>query len=173
MNKTELASKLAGKTDLSQAKAEEVVDCIFSSQAGHGILAVELDADREISIAGFGKVQCSLLRAGRTRTRRLDAQDVEFFILHQPLCGERLRFRVFEIPIAASGYRPGELHFLRCRRASSDARRYQQQYKHSFCLPHVLPSRGSGRNLLITPRFGVWPDSIGASQAKPDIQQNR
>ena len=67
MNKTELASKLAGKTDLTLAKAEEVVDCIFSSQSGHGIIAIELDADREVSIAGFGKFET---RRRKARTGR-------------------------------------------------------------------------------------------------------
>jgi len=67
MNKTELASKLAGKTDLTLAKAEEVVDCIFSSQSGHGILAIELDADREVSIAGFGKFETRHRKARQGR----------------------------------------------------------------------------------------------------------
>lgn len=55
MNKTEMAKKLAGKVDLSQAKAAEVVDAIFDTAPGNGIIAVELDAGREVSIAGFGK----------------------------------------------------------------------------------------------------------------------
>ena len=55
MNKTEMAKKLAGKTELSQAKAQEVIDTIFSTTPGEGIIAVELDAGREVSIAGFGK----------------------------------------------------------------------------------------------------------------------
>ena len=55
MNKTEMAKKLAGKVDLSQAKASEVIDAIFDTAPGHGIIAVELDAGREVSIAGFGK----------------------------------------------------------------------------------------------------------------------
>ena len=54
MNKTELAQKLAKKTDLTQAKAVEVVECIFSSKDGEGIIAIELDADRKVSISGFG-----------------------------------------------------------------------------------------------------------------------
>ncbi len=54
MNKTELAQKLASKTGLTQAKANEVVDALFSSKPGHGIIAVELDADRKVSITGFG-----------------------------------------------------------------------------------------------------------------------
>lgn len=54
MNKSELAQKLARKTDLSVSKAEEVVDTIFSTKPGHGIIAVELDAGREVSVYGFG-----------------------------------------------------------------------------------------------------------------------
>lgn len=55
MNKTEMAKKLAGKTDLTQAKAQEVVEAIFDTDPGQGIIAVELDAGREVAIAGFGK----------------------------------------------------------------------------------------------------------------------
>jgi DNA-binding protein HU-beta len=55
MNKGEFVQRLAKKTDLTQAKAAEVVDAIFDSRPGKGIIAVELDAGRELSIAGFGK----------------------------------------------------------------------------------------------------------------------
>ena len=55
MNKTEMAKKLAGKTELSQAKAQGVIEAIFDTNPGKGIIAVELDAGREVSIAGFGK----------------------------------------------------------------------------------------------------------------------
>ena len=54
MNKTEMAQKLAKKADISQAKAGEIIDHIFSTKDGEGIIAVELDAGRKISIAGFG-----------------------------------------------------------------------------------------------------------------------
>ena len=57
MNKTELAEKLAGRTELTRAKALEVVDAIFSVDSGQGIIAVELDADRDVTIAGFGKFE--------------------------------------------------------------------------------------------------------------------
>lgn len=67
MNKTEMAKKLAAKTDLSQAKAAEVIECIFSSEPGHGIIAVELDADREVSIAGFGKFETRRRKARQGR----------------------------------------------------------------------------------------------------------
>ena len=67
MNKTEMAQKLAKKTDLSQAKAMEVIDAIFSSDSGSGIIAVELDADREVSISGFGKFYTSRSKAREGR----------------------------------------------------------------------------------------------------------
>ena len=54
MNKTEMAEKLAKKTGLTKAKAVEVVDCIFSTESGEGIIAVELDAGRKVSVGGFG-----------------------------------------------------------------------------------------------------------------------
>ncbi|HHC07156.1 MAG TPA: HU family DNA-binding protein [Actinobacteria bacterium] len=54
MNKTEMVQKLAKKADISQGKAAEIVDIIFSTKPGEGIIAVELDAGRSVSIAGFG-----------------------------------------------------------------------------------------------------------------------
>ncbi len=57
MTKAEMAAKLAAKCDVSQAKAADIIDCIFSTKPGHGIIAVELDAGREVSIAGFGKFE--------------------------------------------------------------------------------------------------------------------
>lgn len=54
MTKDDFAAKLATKTDLSKAKAREVIDCIFSTDPGTGIIAVELDAGRDFTITGFG-----------------------------------------------------------------------------------------------------------------------
>jgi nucleoid DNA-binding protein len=54
MNKTEMAARLAKKCDLSKAKAIEVVNCIFDTDPGKGIIAVELDAGRKVGITGFG-----------------------------------------------------------------------------------------------------------------------
>ena len=67
MNKTEMAKKLASKVDLSQAKAQEVVEAIFDTTPGKGIIAVELDAGREVAVAGFGKFDTKhrSARAGR------------------------------------------------------------------------------------------------------------
>ena len=39
MTKDEFAAKLAGKSDLSKAKARDVIDCIFATDPGHGIVA--------------------------------------------------------------------------------------------------------------------------------------
>lgn len=54
MNKSEMAEKLASKADISKAKAAEIVDIMFSTEPGEGIIAVELDAGRKVSIFGFG-----------------------------------------------------------------------------------------------------------------------
>jgi DNA-binding protein HU-beta len=67
MNKTEMAQKLAKNTDLTQAKAVEVIEEIFSSEPGQGIIAIELDADRNVAIAGFGKFET---RDRKARTGR-------------------------------------------------------------------------------------------------------
>jgi len=67
MNKQEFAEKLASKTDISKAKALEVLDGIFSTKPGEGIIAVELDAGRDVSIVGFGtfKTRRTKARTGR------------------------------------------------------------------------------------------------------------
>lgn len=54
MNKSEMAEKLAKKADISKAKATEIVEYIFSTKDGEGIIAVELDAGRKVNITGFG-----------------------------------------------------------------------------------------------------------------------
>ncbi len=54
MNKSEMADKLAGKADISKAKAAEIIEHIFSTKSGEGIIAVELDAGRKVNITGFG-----------------------------------------------------------------------------------------------------------------------
>jgi DNA-binding protein HU-beta len=52
MNKSELAVKLAKKVSLTHAKAADIVDAIFN--AHKGIVAVELDAGRKVTVPGFG-----------------------------------------------------------------------------------------------------------------------
>lgn len=57
MNKSEMAEKLAANCDISQAKAAEIISCIFDTKPGNGIIAIELDGGRDVSIAGFGKFE--------------------------------------------------------------------------------------------------------------------
>lgn len=54
MTKDQFAEKLAKKTDISKAKAKDVIEAIFSTEPRHGIIAIELDADRDFTITGFG-----------------------------------------------------------------------------------------------------------------------
>ncbi|MCB9730434.1 MAG: HU family DNA-binding protein [Deltaproteobacteria bacterium] len=54
MTKKELADKLAKKSDISKAKALELVNAIFDSRSGHGIIATALDAGEKVQLAGFG-----------------------------------------------------------------------------------------------------------------------
>ncbi len=54
MNKTEMAMKLAKKTGLSQGKAAEVLEVVFSAQPRKGIIATALDADEKVTVPGFG-----------------------------------------------------------------------------------------------------------------------
>lgn len=54
MNKKEMAAKLAKQTELSQAKAMDCINAIFDAKSGKGIIAVELDAGRKVTIPGFG-----------------------------------------------------------------------------------------------------------------------
>jgi len=54
MTKTEMIKKLAKKTGLTQKDAAAAVDAIFDTRPGKGIIAVELDANRQVTIPGFG-----------------------------------------------------------------------------------------------------------------------
>jgi DNA-binding protein HU-beta len=52
MNKTELITKLAKKTGLTQAKAAEAVDALFN--ANKGLIVAELAGHRKVTLPGFG-----------------------------------------------------------------------------------------------------------------------
>lgn len=54
MTKDDFAAALAAKAGLSKAGARDVIDCIFATDAGSGIIAGELDAGRDFTITGFG-----------------------------------------------------------------------------------------------------------------------
>jgi DNA-binding protein HU-beta len=67
MTKTEMSKKLADTCDLTQAKAAEVIDAIFSTDDGKGIIAIELDAGRKVSITGFGTFETRYRKAREGR----------------------------------------------------------------------------------------------------------
>ena len=52
MNKSELVTKLAKKSGLTQAKAAAAIDAIFNG--GKGLIAAELAAGRKVTLPGFG-----------------------------------------------------------------------------------------------------------------------
>lgn len=67
MNKSEMAEKLANKCDLSKAKASEVLSAIFDTDPGKGIIAVELDAGRNVQLVGFGTFETKRRKARKGR----------------------------------------------------------------------------------------------------------
>ena len=54
MNKTEMADKLADKADISKAQASDIIEVLFSTDPGKGIIAGELGAGGKVNITGFG-----------------------------------------------------------------------------------------------------------------------
>jgi nucleoid DNA-binding protein len=67
MTKQDFAEKLAAKTGISKATALRAIDCIFSTKAGEGIIATELDANRSMTITGFGTFSTRHSKARRGR----------------------------------------------------------------------------------------------------------
>lgn len=88
MTKDDFAAKLAGRTDLSKAKAREVIDCIFGTESGSGIISTELDAGRDLMITGFGTFGT---RARKARTGR------------NPQTGEQLWIAARTVPTFKAG----------------------------------------------------------------------
>jgi len=97
MNKTEFAQKLAKKADISQAKALEIVNLIFAADPGKGIIAVELDARRKVTIPGFGTFGTKS-RAARTGRNPSTGEKIQIaaksYAYFKP--GKTLRDRVAE-----------------------------------------------------------------------------
>ena len=54
MNKTEMAMKLAKRVGVSQGKAAEIIEAIFSAHPGKGLISTALDAGEKVTIPGFG-----------------------------------------------------------------------------------------------------------------------
>ena len=96
MNKTEMAKKLAKKTGLSQQDAAEVIDAIFSTKDGEGIIAVELDAGRKVSIAGFGTFSTRNQSARKGRNPQTGAEiDIPARTVAKFTAAKGLKDRVF------------------------------------------------------------------------------
>ncbi len=95
MNKSEMAEKLAHKCEISQAKAAEIISCIFDTKPGRGIIAIELDADRDVSIAGFGKFE-TRRRSARTGRNPATGETIQIAAKKYPAfkAGKGLKDRV-------------------------------------------------------------------------------
>lgn len=95
MNKTEMAMKLAKKAGLSQGKAAEVLEVLFSAQPGKGIIAIALDAGEKVTIPGFGTFACKKRgeRQGRNpATGESITIPAKYYVHFKP--GKTLRERV-------------------------------------------------------------------------------
>jgi DNA-binding protein HU-beta len=95
MNKKELAAKLAKKADISQVKAAEIVNHIFATDPGEGIIAVELDAGNKVTIPGFGTF-ATKRAAARTGTNPATGAKMEIAAKTRPTfkAGKNLKDRV-------------------------------------------------------------------------------
>ena len=97
MNKKQLAEKLAKKTGLSQVKAMEILNALFDTETSDGIIAVELDAGRKVTIPGFGTFGTKS-RAARTGTNPSTGAKIKIAAKHYAYFkpGKTLRERVSE-----------------------------------------------------------------------------
>lgn len=95
MNKKEMAAKLAKQAGLTQAKALEVITLIFDATPRHGIIAVELDAGRKVTIPGFGTFG-TRRRSARTGTNPSTREKIEIAAKTYPYFrpGKTLKERV-------------------------------------------------------------------------------
>jgi nucleoid DNA-binding protein len=95
MNKSDMAEKLAGKCDLSKTKAMEVVNTLFETAPGGGIIAVELDAGRKVGITGFGTFSTKH-RGSRTGRNPATGQEITLVPKTYPVfkAGKGLKDRV-------------------------------------------------------------------------------
>jgi DNA-binding protein HU-beta len=73
MTKQEFAEKLAAEAGISKATALQAIDCIFSTKAGEGIIATELDAGRRVRVTGFGTFTTRHSKARRGRNPQTGA----------------------------------------------------------------------------------------------------
>jgi len=73
VNKTELSAKLAKKTGLTKTQASDVVNVLFDTDPGKGIIAVALDAGDSVTIPGFGTFTTARRKAREGRNPQTGA----------------------------------------------------------------------------------------------------
>lgn len=88
MTKSEMVAKLADKCDLSQAKASEIIDCLFATKDREGIIATALDAGDRVSITGFGTFETRRRKARKGRN---------------PATGEEIQIAAATVPAFKAG----------------------------------------------------------------------
>ncbi len=95
MNKTELIQKLAKKTGLTMKDSEAAVNAIFNAKPGEGIIAVELDAGKKVTIPGFGVFK-TVARKARTGINPKTGQKIQIAAKNYPTfkAGKTLKDRV-------------------------------------------------------------------------------
>jgi DNA-binding protein HU-beta len=97
MNKSEFVDALSKKTGLTKVKSAEVVGAIFDTDPGKGIIAVELDAGRSVSIPGFGTFDTSHRKARQGRNPRTgEAIQIKAHTVPTFRAGKGLKERVYE-----------------------------------------------------------------------------
>ena len=101
MTKQEFAEKLAAEAGISKATALKAIDCIFSTKAGEGIIATELDAGRRMTVTGFGTFATRHSKARRGRNPQT-GQPIMITARNSPSFsgGKGLKTRVADIPPA-------------------------------------------------------------------------
>ncbi len=97
MNKTELIQKLAKKTGMTIKDSEIAVNAIFDAKPGKGIIAVELDAGRKVTIPGFGVFK-TVARKARTGINPKTGEKINIPAKKYPTfkAGKTLKDRVSE-----------------------------------------------------------------------------
>lgn len=88
MNKAEMIEKVARITGLTQKDSKAAVDAIFDTEPGRGIIAIELDGDRKVTLSGFGTFET---RHRKARTGR------------NPRTGEQIQIPASKAPVFKAG----------------------------------------------------------------------
>jgi len=99
MTKQEFAEKLAAQAGISKATALQAIDCIFSTKAGEGIIATELDAGRRLTVTGFGTFATRHSKARQGRNPQTGAA-IMIAARNSPTfrAGKGLKTRVADLP---------------------------------------------------------------------------